>query len=270
MTTYPFGYLRPPAGGPQGMGTQLTLAQYETYRTVRNLNFEFKRRVFALMERAAFEGVPLGIGAGWRVQPVNGGPGFASPGNSNHEGFPADGVSGGAVAADMVPDVSWSWMGRMVASYGLRTFAKVNNEPWHIQPYEIPASRNRRTAPWVLQPYILPGPPIKPSPIVYDPAHHKYGLFPAGAKPNLPYGAGYGNVGIQPTVEYLSHAILFETGQYLPENLKVLSVHHVAAVQNIQRLFNLPVAVNWQHAEVVVGQATWGAVDFLTYGRYPH
>lgn len=162
MTTYPFGY----AGSPQGMGTQLTIEQYETMKTVRLLNFEFWRRVKALMEYAASQGVALGVGTGWRIQPSNPGPGFAQPGNSNHEGFPADGFSGGAVAADMVPSTSWGWMQSKLPLYGLRSFQFVNNEPWHIQPLEIPAARDFRTAPWVLQTWPLPGitPPTPPTP----------------------------------------------------------------------------------------------------------
>jgi len=161
--TFPFGY----AGSPQGMGTQLTIAQYEQQRTVRQLNFEFWRRTKALMEFAATQGVPLGVGTGWRIQPSNPGPGFAQPGNSNHEGFPADKVSGGAVAADMVPSTSWGWMQGQLAKFGLRSFQFVNNEPWHIQPIDIPASRNFRKAPWVLPVWPLPGdqplPPPNPS-----------------------------------------------------------------------------------------------------------
>lgn len=160
--TFPYGY----AGSPQGMGTQFTIAQYEQQRTIRQLNFEFWRRTKAIMEFAASQGVPLGVGTGWRIQPSNPGPGFAQPGNSNHEGFPADGTSGGAVAADMVPSTSWGWMQSKLPLFGLRSFQFVNNEPWHIQPLEIPASRNFRKAPWVLQVWPLPGfqPPSPPQP----------------------------------------------------------------------------------------------------------
>jgi hypothetical protein len=162
VTTFPYGY----AGSPQGMGTQFTILQYEQQRTIRQLNFEFWRRVKALMEFAASQGVPLGVGTGWRIQPSNPGPGFAQPGNSNHEGFPADGVSGGAVAADMVPSTSWGWMQSKLALYGLRSFQFVNNEPWHIQPVDIPAAREFRKVPWVLQAWPLPGlqPPSPPQP----------------------------------------------------------------------------------------------------------
>ena len=54
------------------------------------------------MQFALTQGVHLGVGTGWRIQPNPPPPGFAAPGNSNHEGFPADGVTGGAVAIDTV------------------------------------------------------------------------------------------------------------------------------------------------------------------------
>lgn len=172
MTTYPYGY----SGSPQGMGSMLTFEQLAAKATVAKLDPEFRRRVFALMAAAAAAGVPLGVGTGWRIQPKNK-PGFAAPGNSNHEGFPADGTSGGAVAADMVPNVSWPWMEANVARFGLRTFRNVNSEPWHIQPAEIPTSRNRRTTPWKLAPIALPDdvapptppPPVTPPPVVAPP-----------------------------------------------------------------------------------------------------
>ena len=160
--TYPFGYAKDGAG-VAGMGTMLTIAQLETKTTVKKLHPEFWRRYRALMEHALTQGIHLGVGTGWRIQPNPPPPGFASPGNSNHEGFPADGVSGGAVAIDTVCDVSWQWMEVNLKAYGLRSF-KVpsstgyggSNEPWHIQPAEIPAGRMRRTQPWNLPQIALP------------------------------------------------------------------------------------------------------------------
>ena len=93
MATYSYGY----------SGSMLTMAQMEAKSTVAKLNPEFWRRYKALIEYAAKCGVELGVGTGWRVQPNPPPPGFAKPGNSNHEGFPADGSSGGAVAIDTVP-----------------------------------------------------------------------------------------------------------------------------------------------------------------------
>jgi hypothetical protein len=139
------------------MGTMLTRTELEAKETVYKLHPEFWRRFIALCEFGYECGVPLGVGTGWRVQPYPPPPGFAPPGNSNHEGFPADGWSGGAVAIDTVPDISWDWMEVNCAPYGLRTFRDVNSEPWHVQPSDIPAGRNYRTEPWDLPVWNLPG-----------------------------------------------------------------------------------------------------------------
>lgn len=178
--TYPYGYRRPMGGGPQGMGTMFTMDQYLQQLTVRNLHPEFWRRIMAMMRTAVIAKVPLGIGTGWRVQRPNAGPGFASPGNSNHEGFPANGTAGGAVAADMVPDFSWPWMEANCATFGLKTFKNVNDEPWHIQPREIPNSRNWRRTPWTLQPWPIAQPGIPNGAEIFGiyPAQNKWGLYP--------------------------------------------------------------------------------------------
>ena len=171
--TFPYGYVKD-ANGVAGMGTMLTMAQYEAKTTVKKLHPEFWRRFKALMEFAASQGVQLGVGTGWRVQPDPPPPGFANAGNSNHEGFPADGVTGGAVAIDMVPTTAWKWMEVNLKAYGLRSFLIPSttgytgrNEPWHIQPAEIPAGRSWRKDPWKLEVFPLPGgvptpPPVTP------------------------------------------------------------------------------------------------------------
>ena len=155
--TFPYGYNKDGAG-VAGMGTMLTVEQLELKQTVYKLHPELWRRYKALIQFALTQGVYLGVGTGWRIQPKIVKPGFAPPGNSNHEGFPADGVTGGAVAIDTVTNASWNWMEQNVKAYGLKTFRNVNNEPWHIQPYEIPNSRSWRTQPWKLAPFNLPTP----------------------------------------------------------------------------------------------------------------
>jgi peptidoglycan hydrolase-like protein with peptidoglycan-binding domain len=164
---------------PTGYGTpvpQRTMAQNEARGTVAKLHPEMWRRFKALMEAAATAGVGVGVGTGWRVQPVNpdgtAKPGFALPGNSNHEGFPADGVTGGAVAIDAVGDLAW--MEKNLARFGLRSFNRPstwgyggNDEAWHVQPVEIPASRNKRKTPWTLPTWNLPGVPSGP-PLIVD------------------------------------------------------------------------------------------------------
>lgn len=167
----------------------LTMAQYEGRKTVRLLHPEVWRRFRALMEAAADEGVPLGVGTGWRIQPVNpdgtAKPGFALPGNSNHEGFPADGVSGGAVAIDAIGNLTW--MEEHLAAYGLRSFNRPStwgyaggDEAWHIQPVEIPASRSRRTTPWTLPTWNLPRPVVSPPRIVDAPSASPFPLRKGG------------------------------------------------------------------------------------------
>ena len=54
----------------------------------------------------------------------------APPGRSMHEI---------GLAADLVGDLKW--MNANAAKYGLKHFAGVNSEPWHVQPAELPNSR---------------------------------------------------------------------------------------------------------------------------------
>jgi len=54
----------------------------------------------------------------------------APPGMSMHEI---------GLAADLSGDLQW--VQQNAAKYGLKTFADVNNEPWHVQPAELPNSR---------------------------------------------------------------------------------------------------------------------------------
>jgi len=281
MALYPFGY----AGNPQGMGTLLTIEQYDTLRTIRQLNFEMWRRTRALMIYAGSVGVPLGVGTGWRIQPNPPPPGFASPGNSNHEGFPADGVSGGAVAADMVPAPSWPWMEAHLAAFGLRSFRNVNSEPWHIQPWEIPASRNYRRAPWVLPFFPLPGgggqPP--PNPGYYNPAADQWGLFPIDRnKPTLSWLSGYApaaTVAWQPQVTYFNHVLVFKCRQPIRVPYAVYTGTEadnpatavgeggsIWAQRNVRNFFD-PNNANRAAAEEawygVCGPATWGLIDAI-------
>lgn len=157
-TSYPYGYA----------GATLTLAEMATRTTVNRLHPEMRRRMFRMMEYAAEAGVQLGVGTGWRKQPTNPDgstkPGFAAPGNSYHEGFMPDGTSRpdgvndrNAMAVDTVLSSAWPWMNANCGRFGLIHFANVNNEPWHIQPVEIPRSRNFATRQPPLPTIPLPG-----------------------------------------------------------------------------------------------------------------
>ena len=168
---YPYGYAKD-ANGVMGMGTMLTWDQMMTKKTVYNLHPEVRRRFKALIEKAASEGVPLGVGTGWRVQPNPPPPGFAKPGNSWHESCPVSPASPSAFAIDTVPNISWDWLGRNCATYGLRVFTHVNNEPWHAQPVDIPTGRKYATTPPPIGIWNLPGKPSIPSkPPLEDDVH---------------------------------------------------------------------------------------------------
>lgn len=71
---------------------------------------------------------------------TSGEPPAAPPGMSMHEI---------GLAADMKGDLEW--LQKNAARFGLKTFADVNNEPWHVQPLELPNSRRQYEAegsPW--------------------------------------------------------------------------------------------------------------------------
>lgn len=66
----------------------------------------------------------------------------APPGMSMHEI---------GLAADMAPESEFGWVKDNASRFGLRSFFDVNNEPWHVQPSELPASRmqyEKSGAPW--------------------------------------------------------------------------------------------------------------------------
>ena len=153
LVTFPIYY-----GGERRTREQLLAAD-----TVKYLEPEYRRRVLAMMDAAKYYGVDLGIGTGWRIQPyvvlpdgsITNKPGFALPGNSYHESMPSPPAerTASALAVDMVPTGSWPWMNANCIHFGLIHFANVNNEPWHVQPVEIPRSRSGRTEPYHLAPF---------------------------------------------------------------------------------------------------------------------
>lgn len=70
---------------------------------------------------------------------VNGAP-YAPPGRSMHEI---------GLASDLIGDLKW--MNANAHRFGLQHFAGVNNEPWHVQPSDLPRSRadyEAAGAPW--------------------------------------------------------------------------------------------------------------------------
>lgn len=66
----------------------------------------------------------------------------APPGRSMHEI---------GLAADLVSTDGHKWMNANAHRFGLKHFASVGNEPWHVQPAELPNSRRKyekQGAPW--------------------------------------------------------------------------------------------------------------------------
>ena len=173
MTLFPSGYA----------GAMVRLAILRTRADVRALDPEFRKRVFRLMRHLARAGVPLGIGGGGRttaeqtalfvsrhyVDPAGsiewngkrwsrkaGQAPAAPPGKSYHETT----APYGALAVDTVPPASWDEQNLICHLFGLRHFASVNNEPWHLQPAELPTSRttyNAQPSAYTLQTWRRPG-----------------------------------------------------------------------------------------------------------------
>lgn len=159
--TYPHGY-KADSRGVLGRGTRLTMSQVIATNTVKRCHPEFVRRYCYLMLLGALEGIDVGWGTGWRFQPNPPPPGFAQPGNSNHEGYPAslipaDFSINGATAVDAIPAPSWPWMNANCGRAGLKHFANVNDEAWHHQfGGTHPNSRSRRVEPYIVAIYDLP------------------------------------------------------------------------------------------------------------------
>lgn len=159
IPTYPSGY----------SGAKRTIHQIRHLPDVDLLSYEFRRRIFVMMRAARRAGVDLGIGGGGRTAaqqetlflarhfPVpsggcctyqgkryalrDGAAHAAPPGLSYHEPTTP---TGKALAADMIGDLVW--MNANCGWFGLAHFAQINNEPWHIQPIEIPRSRGQYVA----------------------------------------------------------------------------------------------------------------------------
>lgn len=99
---------------------------------------ESQRQMF--LDRYVPSGDKTGVywnGKYWKR--VKGAP-AAPPGRSMHEI---------GLAADLVGDLDW--LQSNASKFGLKTFAQVNNEPWHVQAAELPNSRREYEesgAPW--------------------------------------------------------------------------------------------------------------------------
>jgi hypothetical protein len=197
-----------------------------------------------MVNEATRQNVHLGVGEGWRVQPSTPKPGFALPGNSNHEGF----MENGAVAIDTVPESGWNWMEANASRFGLRTFRNVNAEPWHCQPSDIPASRSWRTAPWGLAIFNLPmlvtdnWPPFRP-------AHGQFSLWPFAKNKPVVNLNDRGD-----PVRYLQ-GVLKQQGRQLRVS-GIFNERTEFVVRRFQRAHSLTI-------DGVVGAKSWAVIDSL-------
>jgi peptidoglycan hydrolase-like protein with peptidoglycan-binding domain len=162
----------------------------------------------------------------------------APPGKSMHEI---------GLAADMTGDIGW--MRDNIARFDLQTFENVNNEPWHVQPSELPRSRSsyEQQPTWGLPPWNASGEtgmtvPSGPTPLITSSTP----LTPAlRARP--------GDTG--PAVTVLLEALIANgllpdstasrNGIYGPEPARI--------VEEFQRSRGLAV-------DGIVGPQTWGAL----------
>ena len=111
-----------------------------------------------------------------------------------------------------------------------------------------------------------PPPPAAECRPPYVPEAHDYGLYPFNPnKPALGPGFGYtnGTQQYQGFCEYANWVMRIESGGViLPCEERVWTIHSMAACQNVQRFFGLPVT-GWMTLE------TWGVIDGLAtnFGR---
>jgi hypothetical protein len=193
MTLYPLGY--------DGPDPDLIVDKFVTLDelavTLIKAHPEFRRRILTAIEAA---GGVVGIGGGWRstanqtvlflsryhVDPNgailwngqrwtknDGAASAAPPGSSFHEsqvfksgivGFQAVDIVGADPAGHTA---AHAWMAANGKQYGLKDFAKVNLEPWHIQCAELPNSVSAWKAAGSPDPVspIIPDPPEEPVPL---------------------------------------------------------------------------------------------------------
>lgn len=171
-----------------------------THRLVQGMDPEFGRRVVGACVAATAAGQPLGIGGtirlgdgqerlflsrhheaapdekacctyqGIRYALDHGEAHAAPPGLSYHEPVTAAGL---CLACDTIGRAGWNWLHVHAAEYGLIEFSDIGNEPWHVQPIEIPKARRlyRPAVHEPLKPFALPGqkPPVTIPPIVHAP-----------------------------------------------------------------------------------------------------
>jgi hypothetical protein len=147
-------------------GKKKSLAEAANIPTVSKLNPKFRERILKMMQ----DNPAVGVGEGYRSSATqrqgflqrysktsdktdifwegsywkkkSGVAPMTPPGMSMHEI---------GLAADLTGDLDW--VQKNASKYGLKTFAGVNGEPWHVQPAELPDGRSayeREGAKWGL------------------------------------------------------------------------------------------------------------------------
>lgn len=240
--TYLFGY----------SGARFTLEQLNTKWGWSALHPEMRRRLIAMFDAAQDAGTDLGVGGGARTEasqralflsryePVSYPTAIrwegkwwkkkpnvaaaAPPGRSYHEPT----IGGFAVAADLVGNLEW--MKSVCDKFGFVEFSKVNSEPWHVQPIELPKSRSQYSG-QTLRVWPLPtSPDIRPPRAV------------------LRASVRHSDVGV------LQRALNALAGAGLAvDNYMSVGGKTVAAVKNWQRFFNMTV-------DGIVGPKTWDSI----------
>jgi hypothetical protein len=148
--TYFYGY----------SGSRYTRPQIEGMSNFDALNPEVRRRLWALMD--ADPTGNLGVGSAWRsraraqqlYEDYRAGR-RSAPAASPDRTYHCEKNDGYCYAADMVG--SLRWMNANAHHFGLKHFADVNDEPWHIQPIEIPTTCSPSFQGAALPTFPLPG-----------------------------------------------------------------------------------------------------------------
>jgi hypothetical protein len=152
--TYVYGYA----------GQRYTRAQIEGFPNFYRLHPEIRRRIWALLDAAQDAGVDQGIGSCWRSRDraqelydlwrLGKRSAPAMPPDRTYHCEKQDGF---CYAADLIASDGHRWMNANAHRYGLRHFANVNDEPWHVQPPELATACTAAFQGRALPAFPLPG-----------------------------------------------------------------------------------------------------------------
>lgn len=286
-----FGHPGTRNGGNDASGKPILHSSMGVGQAGRSAGESARRNFWTRWSRAPIPGRPSRRTPEGRAWLKRGKAPLAYPGSSVHEADVFDGKWGGAVDT-----VGWQdgWQVRNASRYGLKTFANVNNEPWHTQALEFPNSKSavlrehragKQLKLWELPVYgPVTGPqgetcdcdalkpvPVEPGPAPefppFDPAAGRFGLWPLnGNKPKLSRKLAAQTNG-EPSEDEFREATRYLQG-VLNQNGAKLTVDGLfgrkteKAVRAFQKARGLTVD-GW------VGPQTWRAVDRATAPAKP-